>query len=363
MRLRQTILGALAALALTGAGARAEPDRAALREQGKVLYGTYCARCHGEDGADTRLYPGAKSLVDISQRMTTAEIVSKSRGFAAVALDEGQANRLVAHLETFRSGGYARPELLVETGWVALHGQDPGVRLVDLRSAAAYAAGHIPGAVRLEEGPLRSAEDRLTYLPRPEVLAAMLGKAAIGNKTHVVAYDDQGGRMAARLWYILQAFGHERVSLVNGGWTRWSAEKRPVTMEVPPVTAVTFVPKSVPDLTCPSPDVVARKPGVVVLDTRSANEHTTGRIPGAVNVEWKENLTGPEMTFKGAAALRKLYAAKGVTPDKEIVTYCASGGRASHSLFALKLLGYPKVRVYYGSWGDYTSRPEAPVEK
>jgi thiosulfate/3-mercaptopyruvate sulfurtransferase len=80
-------------------------------------------------------------------------------------------------------------------------------------------------------------------------------------------------------------------------------------------------------------------------------------------VEWSENVTGPNQVFKPAAELRKLYAAKGITPDREIITHCASGGRAAQSLFTLKLLGYPKVRVYYGSFSDYTKRPDAPVEK
>lgn len=362
MIMRAFSLLMLGALTLSAMRAGAAPRREELRMEGKRLYGTYCARCHGADGSDTTLYQGAKSLVDITQRMSTREIVEKSRGFAAVALDDTQAAQLVAHLDTLRSGGYARPELLVDPGWVALHANDADVRIVDLRPAAAYAAGHIPGAVRLEEGPLRTAEDRLTHLPRPEALARMLGQAGIGNQTHVVAYDDQGGRMATRLWYVLSAFGHDRFSLVNGGWTRWTAEKRPTSQEVPTVQPVVFTPKSVPDLTCPSTEVLARRPGVVVLDTRSAGEHTAGRVPGAVNVEWKENLA-PDMTFKPAADLRKLYEGKGVTRDKEIVTYCQTGGRASHSLFALKLLGYPKVRVYYGSWADYSTRPDAPVEK
>jgi thiosulfate/3-mercaptopyruvate sulfurtransferase len=108
--------------------------------------------------------------------------------------------------------------------------------------------------------------------------------------------------------------------------------------------------------------MLARKPNVLVLDTRSPMEYKTSRIPGAVNVEWKENL-GPEMTFKPATELLKLYEAHGITRDKEIVSHCASGARAAQTLFTLKLLGYPKVRIYYGSFSDYTSRPEAPLEK
>jgi len=258
---------------------------------------------------------------------------------------------------------YPRPELLVETSWLATHLREPGMRLIDMRRGDAYTAGHIPGAVRIEEGPLRNGEDKLSYLPRPEMLASMLGKAGITNTTHVVIYDDQGGRAASRLWYVLNAYGHEKVSLVNGGWTQWTAEKRPTTTDVPTVAAVTFKPKVTPALGCTAPELLARKPDVVALDARSATEHRTGRVPGAVNVEWKENLTTPAMTFKPAAELKKLYESKGVTPDKEVVTYCASGGRAALSLFSLKLLGYPKVKVYYGSWSDYTARPEAPVEK
>jgi thiosulfate/3-mercaptopyruvate sulfurtransferase len=263
--------------------------------------------------------------------------------------------------------------MLVEPAWIERHGSDPDVRIVDMRDAAAYAAGHILGAVRLEEGPLRSPEDRLTYLPKAADFAAMMSRAGIGSQTLVIAYDDQGGKMAARLWYVLNAFGHERVSLLNGGWNRWVVEKRPITQAVPQVEPARFVPKASPTLSCPSSEVLARRPGTVVLDVRSPEEYRgekvspgaakAGRIPGAVNVEWKENVTGPEMLFKSAAALKELYASKGITPDKEIVAHCASGGRAAQTLFTLKLLGYPKVRIYYGSFSDYTARPEAPIER
>jgi thiosulfate/3-mercaptopyruvate sulfurtransferase len=269
--------------------------------------------------------------------------------------------------------GYARPELLVETDWVADHARDPKVRIVDVRSAAAYSAGHLPGAVRLEEGPLRNPEDRLTYLPKPETLVGLLRQAGITNETRVVVYDDQGGRMAARLWYVLNAFGHERVSLVNGGWNKWLAEQRPVTREAVAPPPGDFTPKASPALSCPSDELLRRRPGVMVLDARSPQEYRgeqtspgatrAGRIPGAVNVEWKENVTGPHLTFKPAAELKALYEQRGITPEKEIVTHCASGGRAAHTLFTLKLLGYPKVRIYYGSFSDYTTRPDAPVEK
>lgn len=353
----------MGAVGASPGGAVAVEERSRLLEEGAATYRTYCARCHGEDGADTTSYPNVKSLVDVTQRFTPEQVIERSKGFVQVQLQGKTALALFTFLDTLRSGGYARPELLVETSWVALHAKDPKVRVVDLRAAAAYSAGHIPGAVRLEERPLRNPEDRLTYLPDPAAFAKMMSDAGIGNDTHVVIYDDQGTRMASRLWYVLNAYGHERVSLVNGGWPKWVAEKRPVETAAPKVEAAQFTPKAIPALGCAAPELLRRKGEVVVLDTRSPGEHRAGRVPGAVNVEWQENLAGNPPVFKPAAELKKVYESKGITPDREIVTYCASGGRASVSLFALKLLGYPKVRVYYGSWTDYSSRPEAPVEK
>ncbi|MFN3649084.1 MAG: rhodanese-like domain-containing protein [Armatimonadota bacterium] len=314
-----------------GAQAAPRPESASLRAKGETLYATYCARCHGEDGADTTTYAGARSLVDITQRLSALEVIEKSKGFAAVQLDGEKAQALFAHLETFRSGGWAHPELLVETSWLEHRLQDPTVRIVDMRSDEKYSAGHLPGAVRLSEGPLRDANDTADFLPSPEAFAAMMGKAGIGADTHVVIYDDAGGRSAARLWFVLNAYGHPKVSLVNGGWSKWTAEKRPTTVEAPRVAATTFKPKKVPELVCAAPELLARRPDVVVLDTRSADEFTgerlsggakkAGRIPNSVNVDWSENVTGPHQVFKSGPELKKLYESKGVTPDKEVVTY------------------------------------------
>jgi thiosulfate/3-mercaptopyruvate sulfurtransferase len=281
---------------------------------------------------------------------------------------------LVLALLVLPAGGWANPEMLVETDWLARRGREPGVRIVDARSADAYAAGHVPGAVHLDaDRLLRDPSDRDTHLPDASTFAGLMERAGIGNDTHVVVYGERGSRDATRLWYVLNVYGHERVSLVNGGWRKWAAEGRPTTRETPAVTRATFRVKETPALACPTPEVLARKEGVLFLDTRSAAEYAgtrtsggatrTGHVPGAVHVDWTENVTGPHGVFKSAAELNRLYTSRGVTPDKEIVPYCATGGRASQTLFTLKLLGYPKVRLYYGSFSDYSSRPEAPVEK
>ncbi len=266
----------------------------------------------------------------------------------------------------------AAPAMLLETDWLAAHCRDADVRVVDLRSSADFEVAHVPGAVNLDEAALRNREDAETYLPKPEVFEALMSKLGIRQQTHVVAYDAQAGRSAARFWYVMSAYGHDRVSVVNGGWPKWSAEKRDGQAGAAQVEPTSYRARLSPSLTCPSTEVLKQK-GALFLDTRSPEEYagtTTspgskaqGRIPGSINVDWRENVSGPYQTFKPAEELRKLYADKGATPDREIVTYCASGGRASHTLFTLKMLGYKKVRVYYGSFADYTSRPGVPLEK
>lgn len=270
-------------------------------------------------------------------------------------------------------GRYARPDLLVDTAWLQDHLSDRGIRIVDLRPAADYAKGHVPGAILLDEAGLRNSSDNETYLPTPAAFEAMVRKLGIDRRTRVVAYDAQGGRSATRLWYCLSVFGHDRFSLLDGGWPKWERERRPVGTEVPTVEESRFRAAARPSaLSCPTSSVLARKTGTIVLDVRSKDEYTGvksmvpgkpgGRVPGAVNVEWLENLEPETLLFRGANDLRALYESRGVTPDKEIVTYCQSGGRASLSLFALHLLGYRRIKMYYGSFGDYSSR-NAPLEK
>ena len=263
---------------------------------------------------------------------------------------------------------YARRELLLEPGDLAARLRDPNLRLVDVRPQAAYDEGHLPGAVRLDESLLRSDKDKETYLPSPEEIAGIVKALGIGPRTHVVAYDTDY-RSAARLWYVLRVHGTSRVSLLQGGIRRWTAEKRPLTTEkTGEVLGSAKVRGPGGGFFCPTTAALTAKKGVVLLDTRSPEEFTgversKGHVPGAVHLDWRDNLTEGGLEFKSQSELRKLYAAKGVTPDKEIVTYCASGGRASVSLFALTLIGYKKVRLYYGSYSDYAARPGATFEK
>ncbi|MCS6802442.1 MAG: sulfurtransferase [Chloroflexota bacterium] len=268
---------------------------------------------------------------------------------------------------------YANPDLLIETDQLASRLQHPRLRIVDLRSKEKYHAGHIPGAVWFDTALLKDPVDKL-YAPSPANVAKIMGEHGIANETHVVAYDDQGGLWAARLWWVLDYYGHSNAQVLNGGWNKWAKEGRPIETEVPSVAPATFTPKLNDTVVCALDYVLnaTKRSDVVIVDARTAAEYNGtdvraargGHIPNAVNIDWQRTVTNDDVrVWKPAAELRQLYEAAGVTPEKEVITYCQTAVRAAHTLFTLRLLGYKNVRTYDGSWAEYGNRPDTPIAR
>lgn len=276
----------------------------------------------------------------------------------------------------FASVLYAHPEQLVDVAWLAAHAADADVRVLDLRRSG-YEDGHIPEALWLDPESIRDPGNAPGYMLAPEAFAQALGRLGISNRTRVVVYDDRGGLLASRLWWMLNAYGHPNVALLNGGWVKWTAEKRPVVTAVPTVRPATFTATLQPQWLATVDDVVAAigSPSRKIVDARTVAEmdgtdtrlsSRGGVIPSAVSVYWEELLDPATKTFKSADELKAIFAKHGVQPTDEVIAYCWVGHRSAVDLFALHLIGYSRLRNYLGSWEEWSRRmdlPTAPLQK
>jgi thiosulfate/3-mercaptopyruvate sulfurtransferase len=273
------------------------------------------------------------------------------------------------------AGRYANPQLLAETGDVARALGVPGVRIVDVRGGmvgrVAYRSGHVPGAAHLDAGELDDPAANVEGFPvRPDAAVALFGRLGIDHETEVIAYDDAGGALAARLFFVLEYYGHERVRVMNGGLAKWRREGRPLEVTAPAIAPRRFDPRPRRDLIATAPEVRASlgRPDVSLIDARSAAEFTAadrrgergGHIPGAANVDWTSTLNA-DGTLKDADALRALFTPAGLAADRTAVVYCTSGTRSSQTYLALRLLGHARIRNYDGSWAEWAATPALPV--
>jgi thiosulfate/3-mercaptopyruvate sulfurtransferase len=267
---------------------------------------------------------------------------------------------------------YTREALLTTPAELQSKLYSPDLCLIDARPAEQFAGGHIPGAVHLDlfglslidtrEQPLRA------FMHMIQHVLEMRG----GSETkEVVFYDEWSGMRAARGLWFMEFFGHPQARMLDGGTKAWQEAGFSLTTD-------TVVPKAAGLKAAERREVLATVDDVlhslhqedkVILDTRSRGEYLGthvraargGAIPGAIHIEWTDNLDSSGK-FKPNAELEAMYARAGITPDKEVISYCQGGYRAAHSYIALRLIGFPKVRNYIGSWKEWGDRPDLPIE-
>jgi thiosulfate/3-mercaptopyruvate sulfurtransferase len=278
--------------------------------------------------------------------------------------------------------GYAHPEVLVDTEWVAAHRTDPKVKVVEVDvDTTSYEKGHVPGAIGLDWRKDLQAQPVRDLLPKDQ-FEALLSRHGISADDTIIAYGDNNNWFAAWFVWNLKYYGHRDVRLMDGGRKKWEAEGRGLATDTPAVKPAQYR-ASDPDakIRALRDDVRShfQDSGSKLVDVRSPKEYSGellapenlpqegaqrgGHIPGAANIPWGQAVR-EDGTFKSADELKELYSSKGVTPDKQVIAYCRIGERSSHTWFVLQyLLGYPNVRNYDGSWTEWGSLIGAPIER
>ncbi|MDH5407052.1 MAG: sulfurtransferase [Gammaproteobacteria bacterium] len=264
--------------------------------------------------------------------------------------------------------------LIIEPNELEAHLADDNILLVDLSQPQTYVQYHIPSAVYLDYAWIIHIEQpRMGLLPDEAQLSNVLSALGLSDKTHVIAYDDEGGGRACRFLWTLDVVGHAKFSLLNGGLSAWANEGHNVTSEIDYPQKGKYIAKIRPEPIADRQYILdhLNNDQVTILDARSPQEYAGtkvfaqrgGHIPGAVNIEWTEAMDKDRnMRLRPENDLREMLETKAITPDKEIITHCQTHHRSAHSYIMLKSLGYTNIKGYPGSWSDWGNDTTTPIE-
>lgn len=280
--------------------------------------------------------------------------------------------------------GYAHPDRLVSTEWVAAHISDPNVRLIESNEdTLLYATGHVPGAVHVDWTADLNDQLRRDYIER-DGFSALMAKIGVTRDTTVVFYGDKNNWWACYAFWVFQLFGHTKAHVMDGGRVKWQKEGRPWSTDTPSHAPTSYAAPARDDSRhriLRDEVIQFQKQGGQFVDVRSPEEYAGtrmhmpeypnegalrgGHIPGAKSIPWARAINPADGTFKTAEELRALYVdTNALDGGKDLVAYCRIGERSSHTWFALTyLLGWDKVRNYDGSWTEWGNLVGVPIEK
>jgi thiosulfate/3-mercaptopyruvate sulfurtransferase len=285
---------------------------------------------------------------------------------------------------------FTHPEYLVETDWLESRLSAPDLRVLEctvilhpdpergFRVESGYQAwseSHIPGSGFADLGKdLSDPNSHLMFMmPSAEQFAGAMSRYGVGEGTQVVLYDSRMNMWAARVWWMLRAFGFDQATVLNGGWRKWTKEGRPISQDLPTYPPGHFVVRPRPGMIAGKQEVFAAigNDATCILNALSPEDHAgkgpsryrrPGRIPSSVNVP-AQRIVDPEThAYLPAEQLRARFATVGATGDKRVITYCGGGIAASSDAFVLALLGIEDVAVYDGSLSEWTADPAMPME-
>jgi len=287
---------------------------------------------------------------------------------------------------------FARAAALIDTKTLAdkLKKNTPGLVLIDARARDLYEDGHIATARSVVSDTFQDPQSAPYFLVSREAVQKTCLETGIHADSDVVIYDGGDGRLAARVWFTLHAYGHERVAILDGGYGKWRDENRAFSNDPPEIKAGTFVPSEKPRSVCAFSELaqfrtrvhtLGKLPTTTMIDARSTAEYmgedsrakTGGHIPGAANIEWTSFLAPaalkpgakepPFRVWRSAPEIHALLRLSGIEKDQKIAVYDQAGGRSSHVFFTLWLMGFESAYNYTAGWREYGNRDDVEIER